>query len=121
MKGERKRGGTHLASKPAEPLVDARDLLPVRAAEREVPREKAVVDLRYLLERLRLEFGFRLRLGFCDLGEDAVRLVPSFPHIASQCELMPCMIRREEHTSGISRSAAATGATAAAPPRRYRE
>ena len=80
MNGERKRGDTHLASEPAEPLVDARDLLPARAAEREVPREEAVVDLRYLLERLRFELRCGLGLGFCDLGEDAVRLVPAYSY-----------------------------------------
>ena len=59
----------HLTSKPTEPLVYTREFLATRTAEREVPREEAVVNPGYLLEGLWLERRvYGLRLGFCDLG-----------------------------------------------------
>ena len=67
----------HLASKSPEPLVYTGKLLATRSAEREVPREEAIVNPGYLFERLWLECGiYGLRLRFCDLGQDAEWLIP---------------------------------------------
>lgn len=108
-------GRAYLSAKTAEGAVYTGDFFPACVEEREVPSEKALINLSELTERLRV-YG-RFRLCFCGGGEYAAVLLVSAKQQVQSRYMLP--LHQGTPTGGRGRSVSARGAIVVAPLRTY--